>query len=251
MGQTPNYALPYPEDTDLVDVAGDIKKLADKVDTLLGTSWAQLGKALVGMIVPYGSQTPPTGWLVCDGRMLSQTAYPALFAVLGHTFDVSAVSGQFGIPDLRGRAVYGVDTTASAQQMPLGSHEGSAPGGRGPWHRHSVDDHAHGMSHGHTVQAHSHGMSHTHQYVGWLNSGAYVVEGGSTRVYYLPSGNNTGPPSYTETSTSAPDTGPPTFPNTSPATNLKTSSSGGAGGSTVREDRGSYLALGYIIAAGV
>jgi hypothetical protein len=35
---TPTYSLPYPQDSDPVDVAGDIEALALAVDTALGTA---------------------------------------------------------------------------------------------------------------------------------------------------------------------------------------------------------------------
>jgi hypothetical protein len=38
MPNTPTFNLPYPQDSDPVDVAGDIQLLAEAVDTALGTS---------------------------------------------------------------------------------------------------------------------------------------------------------------------------------------------------------------------
>lgn len=38
MPVTPTYSLPYPQDSDPVDVAGDIQALATAVDTALGTA---------------------------------------------------------------------------------------------------------------------------------------------------------------------------------------------------------------------
>lgn len=38
MPTTPTYALPYPVDTDPVDVAGDIEALATATDTAIGTA---------------------------------------------------------------------------------------------------------------------------------------------------------------------------------------------------------------------
>ena len=39
----------------------------------------------------------PVGWMVCDGRRLSSTAYPALFEVIGHRYGGGV--GWFEIPD--------------------------------------------------------------------------------------------------------------------------------------------------------
>ena len=38
MPNTPTYALPYPADSDPVDVAGDMQALAEAVDTALGSA---------------------------------------------------------------------------------------------------------------------------------------------------------------------------------------------------------------------
>jgi microcystin-dependent protein len=51
----------------------------------------------VGTITAFGSATPPTGWLLCNGQ--STTGYTALTAVVGAT-----------VPDLRGRTVIGTGT---------------------------------------------------------------------------------------------------------------------------------------------
>lgn len=43
MPVTPTYSLPYPQDSDPVDVAGDIQALAEAVDTAIGTGSATGG----------------------------------------------------------------------------------------------------------------------------------------------------------------------------------------------------------------
>lgn len=43
MPVTPVYSLPYPQDSDPVDVAGDIEALADAVDTALQTAVGSAG----------------------------------------------------------------------------------------------------------------------------------------------------------------------------------------------------------------
>lgn len=53
----------------------------------------------VGSIVLWPAIPPPEGWLVCDGRSVYQTDYPALFKVLGIRFGTAA-SGAFTLPNL-------------------------------------------------------------------------------------------------------------------------------------------------------
>jgi microcystin-dependent protein len=50
------------------------------------------------------ASTDMSGWLLCDGRSLSRTAYDQLFAVIGTAFG-SADSTTFNLPDFRGRAI--------------------------------------------------------------------------------------------------------------------------------------------------
>lgn len=56
----------------------------------------------------------PAGWHVCDGTLLSQTQYAALYKVIGLNFGASPPSGQFYLPDLRGQFIRGVDDGTGA-----------------------------------------------------------------------------------------------------------------------------------------
>ncbi|TGD94069.1 phage tail protein [Methylobacterium nonmethylotrophicum] len=93
------------------------------------------------------------GWLPCDGRTLSRTAYSALFLAIGGYYGGGDGSTTFQIPDLRGRAPFGVDAgagrltsvgglggglgnaggaetvTLTTAQMPSHSHAGTAESG--------------------------------------------------------------------------------------------------------------------------
>ena len=62
----------------------------------------------VGSIIPYGSNTAPTGFLLCDGSEVSKEAYPDLYAVIGDSFGTST-DGKFKLPDLRGKFVQGAN----------------------------------------------------------------------------------------------------------------------------------------------
>ena len=57
-----------------------------------------LPPGMVGMFASSGA--PPTGWLICDGAMVSKTTYPGLWAVLGDTWGASTGT-QFKLPDLQ------------------------------------------------------------------------------------------------------------------------------------------------------
>lgn len=61
-----------------------------------------------GMITPFAGGAVPTGWLACIGGLLAIASQPALFAVLGTIYGGDGIT-TFGIPDLRGRTVAGLD----------------------------------------------------------------------------------------------------------------------------------------------
>ena len=64
-----------------------------------------------GIVVPWGSASIPSGFLLCDGTSYSTTTYAALFAVIAYTYGGSGAS--FNVPDLRDRTVVGVSSANS------------------------------------------------------------------------------------------------------------------------------------------
>lgn len=62
-----------------------------------------------GLMVPFAGATAPNGWLLCYGQAVSRTVYAALFAAIGTVHGVGDGSTTFNLPDMRGRAVAGVD----------------------------------------------------------------------------------------------------------------------------------------------
>jgi microcystin-dependent protein len=108
-----------------------------------------------GVIMPYGgtSNTPPDGWVFCNGANYGTATYPNLYAVIGTAYGGSG--SNFSVPDLRRRMVLGFGTTASGTAV--GVTGGSFD------HTHSGPSHTHNMgNHTHSMQNHSHGMEHTH-----------------------------------------------------------------------------------------
>lgn len=65
----------------------------------------------VGMISPFAGYSAPTGWLLCDGSSYSSATYPDLNEVIGTTY--GGGGGNFNVPDLRGRAIFGTSTSGT------------------------------------------------------------------------------------------------------------------------------------------
>jgi microcystin-dependent protein len=64
-----------------------------------------------GAIFPFaGSSVPSTGgYVICAGQTLSRTFFARLFAAIGTTWGAGNGSTTFNVPDLRGRALFGLD----------------------------------------------------------------------------------------------------------------------------------------------
>lgn len=74
-----------------------------------GSAWSPIVDAPTGTVNSFAGATAPTGWLLCGGQAISRTTYSDLFAVVGTTYGVGDGSTTFNIPDLRGRAIAGLD----------------------------------------------------------------------------------------------------------------------------------------------
>jgi len=64
-----------------------------------------------GIVVPWGSNSIPSGFLLCDGTSYATASYAALFAVIGYTYGGSGAN--FNVPDLRDRTICGVSSANS------------------------------------------------------------------------------------------------------------------------------------------
>lgn len=121
---------------------------ANSVD--LGKLVAAVQQALnpTGTIAAFAGDTPPSGWLLCDGSFLDRTTYSTLFGVVGTRFGSTGTT-NFAVPDFRGRFLRGRDggvgrdddrTTREAMQTggATGDAVGSIQGDAFKRHKHSV-----------------------------------------------------------------------------------------------------------------
>ena len=64
-----------------------------------------------GIILPYGGDTAPLGWLLCNGQEIEKDSFQELFTVIGYKFkpESQVIPGFFAVPDMRGRLPLGAD----------------------------------------------------------------------------------------------------------------------------------------------
>lgn len=100
-----------------------------------------------GTIVAFGGERVPDGWLLCDGREIARSMYPALFTAIGTAWGAGTSGTTFALPDLRGRFLRGVDGDAGVdpdRDTRLPSSDGGVSGNRvGTQQRDAVGQHTH------------------------------------------------------------------------------------------------------------
>lgn len=70
-----------------------------------------------GGIVAYGAASAPTGYLLCNGALVSRATYSALFTAISTTFGAGDGSTTFGLPDLRGKFPLGVAASGTGNTL--------------------------------------------------------------------------------------------------------------------------------------
>jgi microcystin-dependent protein len=133
------------------------------------------GELPIGALMAFAGASAPPRWLLCAGQAVSRNSYSALFAVISTAYGAGDGSSTFNLPDLRGRAAFGLDSmggTAAGRVTTGGSAiSGATLGASGgnqslQSHTHGITDpgHTHGIndpSHNHTVNnpSHTHGVN--------------------------------------------------------------------------------------------
>ena len=62
-------------------------------------------------IVPWSSSSVPTGFLECNGALVSRSTYSALFAIVGTTYGAGDGATTFKLPDLQDNVAMGKSGT--------------------------------------------------------------------------------------------------------------------------------------------
>lgn len=111
--------MPFPpSDKSLGGVLKDTRERLDLVERRLamggsGGGGGDGGDAVFAAgLVSSWSGSPsavPSGWVLCDGRALSRTGYPALYAAIGTTYGAGDGATTFNVPNGKGRFLVGQD----------------------------------------------------------------------------------------------------------------------------------------------
>lgn len=115
-----------------------------------------------GIILPRGTETVPSGWLLCNGAAVSRTTFATLFAIIGTTFGAGDGSTTFNVPDIRGRAPLGTGQGAGLTNRVIAGTGGfetvSLTGAQVGPHSHGVTTtpHTHAASNSSTDGVHNH-----------------------------------------------------------------------------------------------
>jgi microcystin-dependent protein len=146
-----------------------------------------------GAMVNFAGTTAPTGWLICDGRLISRSTYSDLFDIIGTTYGFTT-NENFNLPDLGERIPVGYKSgtnslgntggnnsvTLTTNQIPSHTHSGTVASNGDHTHTGTSDSNG---SHTHTASD----SGHNHSY-----NDAYFAEnrGGGTNVYGTGSGTD-------------------------------------------------------------
>lgn len=94
--------------------AAAIEGLTAAIEAAVSSVFTDGEIASAGDIKATARSTAPTGWLLCYGQTVSRTTYATLFSAIGTTYGAGDGSTTFALPDLRGRAIFGVDNMGSS-----------------------------------------------------------------------------------------------------------------------------------------
>jgi microcystin-dependent protein len=136
----PDLSDPASVPSDLATMAADIANLIAAVGQASGA------KPAAGLIQPYAGAATPTGYLLCDGKAVSRSTYSLLFAAIGSSYGAGDNSTTFNLPDFRGRALVGYDSTQTEFNT-LGKKGGA---------KSIVQQNNQVGAHAHTTAAHTH-----------------------------------------------------------------------------------------------
>ena len=98
------------EATDDVSLPGDDGVQTYRITIAQIKEFVLKSAAPLGSISAFAGTTPPsTNWFICNGQDISRTTYATLFSLIGTTHGAGDGVTTFGLPDLRGEFIRGLD----------------------------------------------------------------------------------------------------------------------------------------------
>lgn len=120
MVQTPNIKLEKPaEGTRPWTTA--VNGNWDKIDAAFGN----INSVPVGTMTPYAANTPPGGWLVCDGSAVNRKDYTELFAVINTKYGSGDGSKTFNLPNFINKTFWGGSSSGTVKAAGLPNIKGT------------------------------------------------------------------------------------------------------------------------------
>jgi microcystin-dependent protein len=145
---------------------------------------------LIGEYVQVAGANLPPFCVWPNGQNLSRSSYATLFAAIGTTYGAGDGTTSFGTPDVRGRALFGLDNLGGAAASRITSGvsgiNAAALGNAGGDQR--IGTHGHAAS----QAAHNHSLNdpgHSHSLPGYTVQPAPGFQGGGSYGYANPSTN--------------------------------------------------------------
>jgi len=107
---TSNYTITLP--TNVPASQGIVEMNSSGVVNVSTHSYQSL--CPIASIIMFAGSSAPTGWLFCDGSVVSQTTYSGLFSIVGTLYNIGGEgAGNFRLPDMRRRVPMGAGGTGS------------------------------------------------------------------------------------------------------------------------------------------
>ena len=160
------------------EVNSNFAQIGEELSLTQGTV-EQLNQTVSVGVVPTGAifwfpiDTPPNGYLICDGTAVSRSTYAALYTVIGTKYGTGDGTTTFNLPNLAdGRFVKGALSAGYPADAVVGTHSHTGTIGGG------VHQHTYGLASTHTVQNYGYNYA----------PGASACDGVNISTEYTPGG---------------------------------------------------------------
>lgn len=104
-----------------------LRQLSEKMGLAKPAKGIAIDSVPAGSVHYFATQTPPDGYLVANGALVSRTVYARLFSAIGTTFGEGDGGSTFQLPDLRGEFLRGWDAARNLDpERGFGTVQGDA-----------------------------------------------------------------------------------------------------------------------------